>query len=176
MTRHIAFLRGINVGGQKIIKMEDLNAMFAGFGLKNVKTYIQSGNVLFDAPEKDPAKLARTIEKGLLTELRYAVPVVVRTTSEIEAIIKLDPFKKEKSDDSKKYVTFLSGEPTKKPKLPLLTSKKEIRILSVHALNAFSLGLPLPGGRFGFPNNIIEKELGVAGTTRNWTTVNKIIL
>ena len=175
MTRFIAFLRGINVGGQKIIKMEDLSKIFSSSGFSNVKTYIQSGNVIFDSSEKDSPALTQKIEKNLLTLLGYDVTILLRTTDEVEQIINLNPFKNIKPDDNTKmYVTFISEEPNKKPSLPLLSSKKDVEVFQIKNLNIFSLSHRI-NGSFGFPNRFIEKELGVSATTRNWTTVSKII-
>lgn len=90
--RHVALLRAINVSGQKIIKMEDLRRMFEMPGLKNISSFIQSGNILFDAAEKDTERLRIKIEKKLLKDLGYAVEVFVRTAGEISAIVDNNPF------------------------------------------------------------------------------------
>src|SRR5438552_19199303 len=108
MTKYIAFLRGINVSGQKLIKMEDLSRMFAEFGFHNVKTYIQSGNVIFETAEPNPDTLTEKIEQGLHESLGYEVTVILRTFLEVEDLVKRDPFKGTKADgNAKMYVTFL---------------------------------------------------------------------
>ena len=175
MVRYIAFLRGINVGGQKLIKMEKLGRAFTSFGLKNVRTYIQSGNVIFDAADKNPAVLTQKIEKKLHKLLGYNVNVLLRTFREVEDIVKRNPFKGIKpAADIKMYVTFLSKEPAVKLKIPLKSSKEGLEVSRIDNRDAFILSRMVKG-RFGFPNNFLEKELGGPATTRNWTTVNKVI-
>ena len=108
MIRYIALLRGINVSGQKIIKMEALKNIFESLKLKNVKTYIQSGNVIFDASEKNSVLLNERIEKHLNKSLGYKVSVMLRTVTELGEIIKLNPYKKIDIDkDIHLYVSFL---------------------------------------------------------------------
>ena len=175
MTGYIAFLRGINVSGQKIIKMEDLKESFISFGLKNVKTFIQSGNVLFESTDADPIKLNSKIGKKLSNVLGYEVPILLRTVAEMEGLIQSDPFKGLKPKESEKmYVTFMNEEPKQKHTLPLFSSKKDVEIFRMYKQDAFCISHRI-NGSFGFPNAFIEKELKVVATTRNWTTVNKIM-
>ena len=175
MVRYIAFFRAINVSGLRVIKMEDLIRMFELLGFKNVKTFIQSGNVIFDASDKNPKILNQKIEKGLQKFLGYEVTVLLRTFKAVENIVKLNPFKGIKPGPSiKMYVTFLSEKINKKPKLPLVSPRKDVKIIRIVNHDVFSL-TRMQNGRFGFPNIFIEKELGIPATTRNWTTVSKII-
>src|SRR5437773_6771078 len=97
MTRYVAFLRGINVGGRKLIKMEALALMFRSAGLKNVRTHIASGNVIFASASANKAALTRKIEKALARELGYEVPVILRTLAELESLARRNPFKKQPS-------------------------------------------------------------------------------
>jgi uncharacterized protein (DUF1697 family) len=174
MIGYIAFLRGINVSGQKIIKMEDLKKMLLSFGLKNVKTYIQSGNFVFESSEADVGKLIKKIGKGLLTEMGYEVPVILRTLAEMQALILSDPFKLYKpSEDEKWYVTFMAESPAQKPKLPVFSKKEDVEVFQISHHNACCISHK-KNGSFGFPNLIIEKEFNVTATTRNWNTVCKI--
>jgi len=175
MIGYIAFLRGINVGGQKIIKMEDLKKMFISFGMGKVKTYIQSGNIIFESSDSDIVKLTLKIEKKLGLELGYEVTVILRTLTEVESILKQNPFKTIKpGEDEKLYVTFMYEEPKLKPKLPLFSTKEDVEVFQIKKLDAFSISRK-KNGSFGFPNAVIEKTLKVAATTRNWSTVNKIV-
>src|SRR3972149_562241 len=106
MTTYITFLRGINVGGKNIIKMEELSRIFESFGFKNVTTYIQSGNVSFETSKANAKTLTSKIEKGLRKALGYEVAVFVRSKGEMRALVKFDPFKHIKaSDKAKTYVT-----------------------------------------------------------------------
>ena len=172
--RYIAFLRGINVSGYKIIKMEALNQYFVLLGYANVVTYIQSGNVLFDTSETDTEKLRTQIEEHLQNQLGYLVSVILRTIPEIKEVIRLNPFINLPEDDTRKLsVVFLSGLPTQE-KIMLLPSKsgeqdelcmigKEVYIL-YQAYNNSKLS-----------NAFFEKKLSQIATTRNWATINKII-
>ncbi len=174
MTRYVAFLRGINVGGRGVLKMRELARMFASAGCEKVKTYIQSGNVVFETRAGDLERLQRKLEKRLRDHLGIEVKVMLRTSREIGNLVSIDPFKKAGRDPkAKRYVAFLYGEPRSKPELPLRSPKEGIEVFLVKNLEAFSLSREVKG-RYGFPNNFIEKELGVPATTRNWNTVGKI--
>ena len=174
--RYVAFLRGINVSGKKLIKMQDLKRMFEGMGFANVKTYIQSGNVIFESLEKDTAALRKMIEAGLKRELRYELVVLLRTVGELEEMVKRNPFKKIKDADVGMYVTFMAEECKTKPKLPLFSKKQDVKVLEITGRDAFCLALPTGDGHYGFPNAFIEKEFKLAATTRNWTTVTALCL
>lgn len=155
--------------------MEDLSRMFELLGFKNVKTFIQSGNVIFEASDKNPKILNKKIEKGLEQFLGYEVTVILRTFKAVENIVKQNPFKGIKAGPNiKMYATFLSEKLNSKPKLPLISPKKDVKIIRIIKSDVFSL-TRMQNGRFGFPNIFIEKELGISATTRNWTTVSKII-
>ena len=92
MTKHIALLRGINVGGHRKIKMDDLKQMFRSMGFKNVATYIQSGNVVFDAPQGQPDELSRSIQQQIEETFGHDVPVIIRSPADLKAIMKTFPF------------------------------------------------------------------------------------
>src|SRR5690349_4856769 len=106
--RYVAFLRGINVSGQKIIKMEELREHFKQPGFSNIATYIQSGNVLFDTKETDAETLRAKIEKNLAKKLGYSVTVIIRSQAELEEITKTCPFSDtELTGKAKIYITML---------------------------------------------------------------------
>jgi uncharacterized protein (DUF1697 family) len=181
MITYIAFLRGINVGGKNIIKMDELKSIFESFGFKNVETYIQSGNVIFETSTTNKKTLTQKIEKGLNKELGYEVATFLRTKEEMRALVKHDPFKNIKaSDKAKTYVTFLhqTSEVLKtsevlRKKVPFFSRKKDVEVIGVREGNVFCLS-HLVDGSFGFPNLFLEKELKTPATTRNWTTVSKM--
>jgi uncharacterized protein (DUF1697 family) len=175
MIKYIAFLRGINVGGHKLIKMADLREVFERSGFRNVSTYIQSGNVIFDAKETDAAAIVRKIEKKIYQSLGHEVRVILRTAAELKECVTDDPFKRIKpGEEVMTCVTFMSAEPIKKLRLPFVITKDNAEILAIRNRVAFIACRRKPNGMFGFPNAFFEKELGVAATTRNWTTVNKV--
>jgi uncharacterized protein (DUF1697 family) len=175
MTTYIAFLRGINVSGQKIIKMAALKKMFEAMGFKNVRTYIQSGNVAFESPAVNAETLCKKIENGLQAALGYRVSTAIRTEKEIEDIIKNNPFKKEIArDDVRLYVTMLSAVPEGDKVKELESTESETDEFRFKNREIYILC------REGyaetvFSNNFIEKKLGVKATSRNWNTMNKIL-
>lgn len=176
MTKYVALLRGINVGGHKLIKMADLREVFARSGFRNVITYIQSGNVIFDAKEADSDKVVRKLEKAIYHSLGHEVVVILQTVAGLKESIKTDPFKRiESEDEVVRFVTFMSADPPKVPRLPFVIATENAEILSMRNRTAFLACRRKPNGMFGFPNPFFEKELGVTATTRNWTTVNKIL-
>ncbi|SHE13867.1 Uncharacterized protein conserved in bacteria [Chlamydia abortus] len=171
----IALLRGINVSGQKIIKMDQLSAIFESLGFQNVQTYIQSGNVVFLAVEEESEVRVHKIESRLQEELGYEVTVVLRTMEELKEVVERNPYDLPSlTPDEKVYVSFLSGEPAQEAKDRLLSYKNEIddyrlRTREVYILCRKGYGKSL------FSNNFLEKKLGLAATTRNWATVNKLV-
>ena len=176
MITYIAFLRAINVGGQKLIKMEVLRRIFESLGLKNVRTYIQSGNIVFASTSTNSTALTRKIEKKLKEVTGHEVTVILRKFSEIEVLVKQNPFRKIKpGSDGVLFVVFLSAMPTTKPKLPLVSKPENLEVLTIKDGAAFVVSRRKKNGLFGYPNNFVEKQLGVSGTTRNWSTVNKIV-
>jgi uncharacterized protein (DUF1697 family) len=174
MVRYIALLRGINVSGRKLIKMEDLREHFKMPGFKNIVTYIQSGNVLFDTSESDEALLRKKIEQRLLKKTGFEVTVILRKLEEIGSAVKCNPFLNTGDDDARKlYVSFLEGLPDKKlcGTLENLSTDAE----SVKVLNREVYLITRGYGDSLFSNNFVEKKLGLAATTRNWATVNKVL-
>jgi len=173
METYIAFLRGINVSGKNLIKMTDLKQMFEDMKFKKVSTYIQSGNVTFDTKETDVITLGRKIEKGLHKALGYELSVFVRTKSSLKEIIEQAPFKEYERE--KCYVAFFD-EPSKKalPEFPYYNEKAGVLIFEWHDTHAFCISRQTAKGDWGFPNPMIEKEMGISATTRNWNTVMKM--
>ncbi|MGH8015036.1 MAG: DUF1697 domain-containing protein [Candidatus Zixiibacteriota bacterium] len=172
MTTYIALLRGINMAGHKAIKMDALRTCFESINFKNVRTYIQSGNVLFDSPETNESKLSGKIGKALKQSFGYDIAVMLRTVAEMQAIIENNPFKK-LEPNSMPYVTFISDELSSNLKLPWYSSKKDLEIVSFTGREFYSVG-NLVNGRRGFPNGFIEKEFKILATTRNWNTTKKL--
>ncbi|MCL4549389.1 MAG: DUF1697 domain-containing protein [Bacteroidetes bacterium] len=176
MQRYIAFLRGINVGGKNIIKMDALGAFFSSLGFKNVKTFIQSGNVFFDSATNSSDALTKKIETGLMKEYGSNIKVMIRTVEETKKMLTQNPFVKMKpSNKIKFYVCFLDREPKTKPKLPLISEKEALTFFKLVKRDAFMISKQLKGGRYGFPTIFLEKELGVFATARNWNTVCKMM-
>jgi uncharacterized protein (DUF1697 family) len=173
MTRYIAFLRAINVGG-RTVKMDKLKELLAMPGLKNIATYIQSGNVVFDHKETDREVLIAKIEAKLLKGLGYEVKTLLKTIPELEAIIEHTPFKNP-AEDMNQHVSFLSAEPDKdaaKALMGLQTEAEQFRIVGTEVYILVKKGAY---GETLFSNTFLEKKLKLAATTRNWATVNKMV-
>jgi len=175
MSKYVAFLRGINVGGSKIIKMEVLRGLFESLGFTNVTSYIQSGNVIFDARTKNLTTLKAKVEQELKSSLGHEISVAVVSFSDLAAIVEQDPFAGiEVDDDVMLFVTFLSAQPEAIPKLPLAVPKENFEVIGLQDRAVFIVARRKSDGRAAFPNAFIEKQFGVPGTTRNWSVVKKI--
>jgi uncharacterized protein (DUF1697 family) len=173
MIKYIAFLRGINVGGNHLVKMEDLRRMFAAMNFENARTYIQSGNVIFETAEKNPDALAETIERRLREALGYEVKTMVRTLAELADIAAHNPFKS--ATDAKTYVCFLSAAPDDERKDAILALENDFEAFRFRHREMYCLIRPNNPAKELFSNNFIEKRLKVSATTRNTMTVNKIL-
>jgi uncharacterized protein (DUF1697 family) len=170
----VALLRGINLGGHKVVKMDQLRKTFEELGFEEVKTYIQSGNVVFKAPAQTPENLAKRIEERILRHFGFPVPVVVRTAGEIGEVIRNNPLLKEKGIDlSKLHVTFLSCSPDRGA---LKTLDAVPAAPDQFRCSGQAVYLHCPNGYHAskLTNNVLEKMLKVGTTTRNWKTANKL--
>ena len=170
---YFAFLKGVNVSGHRIIKMAELKAMFEFMGFKNVRTFIQSGNVVFESPAKADA-LKKKIEAGLAKSLGYSINVIIRNKDEMEKIVKDYPFSKVKGhDECKINVGYLDSIPDKAAIKELESINNDDEMFLVKGNNLYHLC------RKSFQDsllgkNIVEKTLKVVCTVRNWNTTNKI--
>src|SRR2546430_8785408 len=173
--RYVAFLRGINVGGNKLIKMEALAAAFTAAGLRNVKTYIASGNVIFDSRAK-PDALAKKIERKLLQTFGHQIAVMVFPLADLQALVKRSPFKRVKRDKDVMLFVILLRSEGPQVKLPFESRTENFKVIAIQDRAAFIVARRKKTGWFGFPNNFIEKEFAVAATTRNWSTVEKVVI
>jgi uncharacterized protein (DUF1697 family) len=172
MPVYIALLRGVNVG-QNLLKMDRLRELCAELGFRNVTTYVQSGNVVFEA-DGSPSDCSQAIENGLAGETRLPVTVVVRTPAELASILRRNPFLKDKDlDRSRFHVTFLAGAPAQDGALKLAAIKAGADRFHVSGKDVY-LHCPDGYGNSKLANGAIEKALTVRATTRNWNTVNKL--
>jgi len=171
---YIAMLRGINVGGNKRVEMSRLRASCEALGFEKVQTYIQSGNVIFQAGKSSTSTLSRTMEEKLLADFGFSVSVITRTSEEMGEAIQNNPFLGKKGiDPAKLHITFLSQAPptAELKKLDILATKSE-----QSRCRGREIYLYLPDGqaRTKLTNNAIEKALSLTATTRNWNTVNQL--
>jgi uncharacterized protein (DUF1697 family) len=173
MTKFIALLRGINVSGQKKIKMSDLKALFEVIELQDVETYIQSGNVIFSSKEKSSEKLEQKISSAIKRKFGFEVHVMILTPEEIEYVLKNNSFIKKRKDSEKLYVTFLTKSPSDEniKKLYATDYSPEEYIIDGSFIYLF---VPNGYGKAKLNNNLFENKLKVFGTTRNLKTIKAL--
>lgn len=184
MDVYIALLRGINVSGQKLIKMDSLRKTFEGLGFAQVQTYIQSGNVLFTADAATDAGLKERkerIEQEIERVYGFTVPVVVKRLAEWHEIIAQNPYVPGVPADANGsieegaslYVSLLGQEPDAAACERLLACSSDADAFTLVGGQVYIL-CRSGYGKSLFSNNFIEKKLGVYATTRNWQTMNKL--
>ncbi len=171
MNTYICLLRGINVGGNRIIKMDQLKAWFNNLGAVNTASFIQSGNIIYQAKKAIPENaIVASIEKNT----GFLVPVIQLTVEEFEAIIQSNPYLKQKKDVAFFHVFFLSAIPDPN-KLDIV--KKKIEATDVFEIKDNALYQYCPNGysQSKLTNQLIDKSLGLVSTTRNWKTCLSIL-
>jgi uncharacterized protein (DUF1697 family) len=174
MPIYVSMLRGINVGGHHRIKMDQLRTSLEALGLERVKTYIQSGNVVFKAATISPVALTKKIENKILSQFGFSVSVICRTGDEIENTVKNNPFVNQPGiDHDKLHVAFLSQAPAP-------AALKKLAGLTLAPDQSRCLGsevyLYFPNGVSGSSlwKHPLDDVLSVITTTRNWRTVNTL--
>lgn len=173
MTRYVAFLRAINVGGHTV-KMAELRQHFVALGFKNVETFIASGNVLFDSPADQNNELERMIEGHLRQALGYAVATFLRTSRDMADVVAYEPFPGRASQpESGLYIGFLHDEPGAESIHKLMDLQTETDAFHVHQRELYWLCRTRQSDST-FSGAVLEKTLGIPATLRNVTTVRKI--
>ena len=171
MTAFVSLFRGINVGGHHQIRMSELKELHEALSLKDVFTFIQSGNVVFNSDDTDVARLQRQIEDGFEKKFGFHVEVIVRTAAELRDIIDKNPFQSQQSKESKWVVVmFLAVHPDDTAQEDLLKTyvgPEELFIIGKELYIYYPNGI----GRSKLSHSLIEKKLKTFGTARNWNTV-----
>jgi uncharacterized protein (DUF1697 family) len=170
MQKYVAFLRAINVGGTSILKMDVLRKHFESFGLENVQTYIQTGNVIFETKDKNNSGLEKKIETQLEKALGYNVAIFLRTMEEVVSIAEKSPF--EPKENETVHISFLAEKPGVATGKKLLAFNSKADKFIVKGREVYNLRHDRDASIFS--NQLIEKVLGVPATTRNQTTIKKI--
>lgn len=174
MPTFISILRGINVSGQKLIKMEALKEMYEKLGFTSIQTYIQSGNVVFRSENSDPVSLEKMISQQILKSTGFEVPVIVLDLADLKEIISNNPFLTDSSKEiSHLHVTILSAIPDDVIAEKMNAKKSPDEDYSFVG-RAIYLYCPNGYGRTKLHNNFIEKAGKVPATTRNWKTILEI--
>ncbi len=168
-------LRGINVGSHKQVKMEVLRKVFESLGFSHVKTFLNSGNVVFETERSDPGVLKTKIEEVLKKEFGFEISVLVRSMDEIRKLVESAPFKEVVvTPQTRLYVTFLSDKPKSKLKIPYESPERDFKILRISENEVCSVIAVSSNRNTTDLMSMIEKEFGKAVTTRNWNTVTKL--
>jgi uncharacterized protein (DUF1697 family) len=173
--KFVVFFRGINVGGHKKAPMADLKAMFSKMGFENVKTLLNSGNVVFETDKIEEGDLIKKIDENFQKSFGFESKIMVRTMEQIQKLVDLKPFEEIDVDkDTRLYVSFLPEETDSSLKLPYTSPNGDFKILQKTNREVFSV-LNLKNTRSVDAMAFLEKEYGKDITTRNWNTVMKII-
>ena len=174
MNTFISMLRGVNVSGQNRIRMEALRGAYEALGLVEVRSYVQSGNVIFDSEEADASLLTGRIEAQIQKTFGYSVKVFLRGRGDLQRVIAGNPFlKARKEDPSKLHVTFLYGPPSAAALNDLQNPGDAADEFSVGEQEIF-LFCPNGYGRTKLNNAFFERKLKLPATTRNWSSVNAL--
>ena len=173
MKTYIALLRGINVSGHKIVKMEILRKVLGELDFENIKTYIQSGNIIFDSDVKDTGVLENRIAQKIEEHFGFLVPVMVVTRDELKTVVRKNPYPG-LEDTTQPYVAFLSEVPVAEG----ITILQQVDF-GGDTFTAIDKTLYLHYSRSAantkLSNAAIESKLKVWATSRNWKTVLKLI-
>ncbi|MFH9422585.1 DUF1697 domain-containing protein [Streptomyces sp. NPDC017529] len=175
MSRQIALLRGINVGGRNKFPMAQQREVFAALGHKDVTVLLQTGNIVFADPGTPPGETARAIEARIADELGFPVPVLVRTRDELAAAVAANPFPQAEAEPKTLHVTFLSAEPARIAPLEALDTGAYVPDRFRLAGRELYLWCPNGIGRSRLAEAVSRARLGVTATARNWNTVTKLL-
>lgn len=175
MAVFISLLRGINVTGHNRIKMNDLRELYEALDLKKVRTYLQSGNVVFKYDEPDKSTLTDTIEKGIKQTSGLEIKVLLRTAEELETTINNNPFLQESNTEPERlYITFLSSS-RDRVRLQALQENRDKNDRFIISNEEIYLYCPNGYGKTKYSNDFFERKLKITATTRNWKTVNTLL-
>lgn len=173
--KYLALLRGINVSGHNMIKMEALKAALEAIGFTNVVTYIQSGNVFVETEEESSFGVGFKIKQEIFKTFGHEVPVIVIGKNDLELCFKNNPFLKQKDADTKKlYVAFISKELSSSAinELKISQFKPDEAVIDG---NRIFIKYDIGAGKTRLDQKYIEKKLNVTATIRNWNTVTKLL-
>jgi uncharacterized protein (DUF1697 family) len=175
MITHLALLRGINVSGHSMIKMDALKKALENIGFQNVETYIQSGNVFVDSEDENAAAVGFKIKQEIFKVFGHEVPVVVIGKNDLEACFSNNSYLKEKEVDTKKlYVAFISTVLRSDSINDLKISQFKPDEASIDG-NKIFIKYAVGAGKTRFDQKYIEKKLNVTATIRNWNTVTQLL-
>jgi uncharacterized protein (DUF1697 family) len=174
MSVFVALLRGINVGGKNSLPMKQLVLLFEALGCKSVRTYIQSGNVVFEASEALARRLPDALTQRILKETGLRVPVVTRSAAKLATNLRRNPYLGTKADPARLHVAFLAGEPSA-AQIKALDPKRSPPDEFIVRGRDIYLHLPNGVGKTKLTNAYLDSKLGTVSTLRNLATVQKLV-
>jgi uncharacterized protein (DUF1697 family) len=170
----VALLRGINLGTKRRVRMDDLRALYTSLDLEDVRTLVQSGNVVFRTMETDAVRLRKTLEDAFAKRFGFHSDVILRTNADLKKVMQANPFAGRKDvEPAKLLVTFLAGDPGE-------AARRKVREIKVEPEEVHLIGremyiyFPNGMGRSTLPFAPIERALATTGTARNWNSVTKV--
>jgi uncharacterized protein (DUF1697 family) len=169
---HVALLRGINVGGKNTLPMKDLVKIFSDAGCTSVRTYIQSGNVIFEAPAGAPG-IGDKVAAAITKRFGFRVPVILRTSQQLLKTIRDNPFLPAVEDQRWLHVYFLADAPNAGAIAGLDPARSTPDVFHVRGQEIY-LHLPNGMGRSKLTNAYFDSKLSTTCTARNWATVLKL--
>lgn len=171
----VAMLRGVNVGGHHKIKMAELKALCEGLSFRNVSTYIQSGNVVFETMESGDEKLAKKIGTAIEKKCGFCPEVIVRSAEELRGVVKKNPFAKEAFEPSKLAVFFLARDPGKAARDAVSRIEANPEVIKPLGSEIY-IYFPDGQGKSKLKFATVEKAINkIPWTARNWNTVEKLL-
>ncbi len=170
---YVALLRGLNVGAHNRLKMSDLVAVFTAAGCAEVSTYIQSGNVVFNANATLARKVPLLVERALKEDFDVRTPVVLRSAAELQSVLKKNPFLAKVTKPELLHVAFLAEEPTPAQVSQLDATRVAPDEFIVKGREVY-LYTPNGLGKSKVTNAWLDSKLKTISTARNWRTVNEL--
>lgn len=174
MQTYIALLRGINVGGHRKMKMADLRSTLAELDFREVQTYIQSGNIVFQKEKTKESELEKNISEKIKSTFDYDVPVKVLSAKELNSIFKKNPFIPEQENIKALLVTMLSSKPKKADVSAVEAMDFGDDLFTIDG-KAVYLNIKSPYHKTKISNGFFEKKFCCRATTRNWKTMTKLV-
>lgn len=173
-TTYLALLRGINLGGRHTLPMADLRELFVGAGGRDVRTLIQSGNVVFAAPPGVAAEVPALVAAGIAERFGFPVPVVLRSVERMRGVVAGNPFLEEGAPEATLHVMFLADTPEPGRVTGLDPDRSPPDAFAVRGQEVY-LRLPNGAARSKLTNAWFDAKLATTSTARNWRTVTKLL-